>query len=173
MLNDCYNVTQIIKLLTICIFHLQSNGLVKRGKGCFAINLTVPEIKVLILLSYFVVFGIVSLVNLTITLNEANPFIDDLFKYFACQLNGYDPKCEKFRRQLEKHLKPELNGSSFLLLGLITWVHILIATKAHDYKWLMQKMMSCYHSVVKVPLCEAGAVLSINKKPFGKASPDA
>ena len=116
---------------------MQSNGLVKRGKTCFAINFTVPEVKVLILLSYFVVFGIVSLVNLTITLNEANPFLDDLFKYFACQLGGYNPKCEDFRQQFEKHLKPGLNGSTYLLLGLITWIHILIATKAQDYKWLM------------------------------------
>ena len=151
----------------LCVYYLQSNnGLFKRGKGCFVIKFSVPEIKILILLSYFVVFGIVSLVNLTITINEAEPFLDDLFNYFACQLGGYDPQCEDFRRQFEKHLKPGLNGTSILLLGLITWVHILIATKAQDYKWLMQKLISFYHLIGKVLLREV--VSSSNKNPSCK-----
>ena len=129
-----------------------------------------PEIKILILLSYFVVFGIVSLVNLTVTLNEADPFLEDLFNYFACHLSGYDPKCEQFRRQFEKHLKPGLNGTSYFLLGLYTWVHILIATKAQDFKWFRQRIVSFYHLIVKVPLHEATS--STNKDPTNNISPD-
>ena len=126
--------------------------MLKRENGCFAIKFSVPEIKVLILLSYFIVFGIVSLVNLTITINEADPFLHDLFNYFTCQLGGYNPECEEFRRQFEKHLKPGLNGACYILLGLNTWVHILIATKAQDYKWLIQKIASLYHFIAKIPL---------------------
>ena len=133
-----------------------------------------PEIKILILLSYFIVFGIVSLVNLTITLNEADPFLDDLLNYFACQLGGYNPKCEDFRRQFEKHLKPGLNGASYLLLGLNTWVHILIATKAQDYKWLVQKTVSFYRGlIVKISYALHRVAPSINKKSSSKSPPDA
>ena len=129
-----------------------------------------PEIKILILLSYFAVFGIVSLVNLTITLNEADPFLDDLLNYFACQLGGYNPKCEEFRRQLEKHLKPGLNSASILFLGLSTWVHILIATKAQDYQLLMQKAAALYHSL----MVKIQAIVSSTKKTTScKFSPDA
>ena len=131
-----------------------------------------PEIKILILLSYFIVFGIVSLVNLTITLNEADPFLDDLFNYFACQLSGYNPNCEDFRRQFEKHLKPGLNGAAYLLLGLNTWVHILIATKAQDYKWLMQRVVSFYNAlIVKISLHRIAP--STNKNSSSKSPPDA
>ena len=155
------------------IFYPQSkNGLLKREGGCFAIKLSVPEIKILILLGYFIVFGIVSLVNLTITLNEADPFLDDLLNYFACQLGGYNPECEEFRRQFEKHLKPGLNGASYLLLGLNTWVHILIATKAQDYRWLMQKIASLYHLIAKIPL-QITASSSSSTKASSKSSPSA
>ena len=134
-----------------------------------------PEIKILILLGYFIVFGIVSLVNLTITLNEADPFLHDLLNYFACQLGGYKPECEEFRREFEKHLKPGLNGTTILLIGLYTWVHVLIATKAHDYKWLNQKMVSFYHLIVKAPPSppEAAATSATNKISPDKSSPDA
>ena len=142
----------------MCCYLQSNNGLFKRGSGCFIIKFSVPEIKILILLSYFIVFGIVSLVNLTITINEADPFLHDLLNYFTCQLDGYNPECEEFRRQFEKHLKPGLNGTSYLLIGLCTWVHVLIATKAQDYKWLNQKVVSLYHSVVKAsPSNEAAA----------------
>lgn len=158
---------------------MQSNGFFKREKGCFIINFTVPEVKILILLSYFLVFGIVSLVNISITINEANAFLDDLFKYFACQLGGYNPKCEEFRQQFEKHLKPGLNGANYALIGLITWVHILIATKAQDYKWLRQKAASCYHylinkvSVNKTPTISCEATCSTTKRSFfSKSSPN-
>lgn len=114
-------------------------------------------------------FGIVSLVNVTITINEADPFLDDLFKYFACQLSGYDPKCEEFRQQFEQHLKPGLNGASYLLLGLNTWVHILIATKRQDYQWLMQKAVSWYRMIIKVPLSIVSS--STNKDSSNKSPP--
>jgi len=100
----------------------------------------VPEVKILILLSYYIIFGIVQLINITITINEANPFRDDLFKYFACQLGGYDPMCEDIRRQFEKHLKPGLNGVSYFLFAFITWVHLLFAITGEDVKWLIQKV---------------------------------
>ena len=153
--------------------YLQSNnGLFKRGSGCFIIKFSVPEIKVLILLSYFIVFGIVSLVNLTITINEADPFLHDLLNYFTCQLGGYNPECEEFRRQFEKHLKPGLNGTSYLLIGLYTWVHVLIATKAQDYKWLNQKIVPFYHSIVKAPPSNEAAAASATTTATNKKAPD-
>ena len=146
----------------------------KRGSGCFIIKISVPEIKILVLLGYFIVFGVVSLVNLTITLNEADPFLHDLLNYFACQLGGYKPECEEFRRQFEKHLKPGLNGTSYLLTGLYTWVHVLIAIKAQDYKWLNQKIVAFYHLIVKTtPGREAAVTSTTNKSTPDKSTPDA
>ena len=133
----------------VCI--LQSSGLFKRGKTyCNFINFSVPEVKILILLSYFIIFGIMTLVNFSVSINEANPFLDDLFRYFACQLGGLNPDCEDIRRQFEGHLKPELNGTTYLLTGLITWVYLLFAIQAQHVKKLVQRIISCYHDGAKL-----------------------
>ena len=81
-----------------------------------------------------------SLANFSVTINEADPFLDYLFRYFTCQLGGFDPMCEDIRQQFEKHLKPELNGVTYLLFGLITWVYLLFAIESHDVKKLMRKI---------------------------------
>ena len=123
-----------------------------------------PEVKLFLLLSYYIVFGVVQLVIITIGINEANPFRDDLFKYFACQLSGYDPVCEDIRRQFEKHLKPELNGVSYFLFACITWIHLLFAIKGEDVKWLIQKVISYYRLIAKAPLHKVGSSNNLSGK---------
>ena len=95
------------------------------------------------------ILGIMTLVNFSVTINEANPFLDDLFRYFACQLGGLNPVCEDIRQQFERHLKPELNATTFLLTGLITWVYLLFGIKTQHVKKLIQRITSCYHGSAK------------------------
>ena len=68
-----------------------------------------------------------------------------------------------------EHLKPGLIGASYLLLGLNTWVHILIATKAQDYKWLMQRVVSFYNALI----LKNNVIRIVNKKSSSKFPPDA
>ena len=142
---------------------MQRHGLFKRGKGC-CINFSVPEVKVLILLSFFIVFGIISLATFSVTINEADPFLDDLFRYFTCQLGGFDPMCEDIRRQFEKHLKPGLNGVTFLLIGSITWVYLLFAIQSRDVKKLARKITICYYGSTKVSSPETSSTSNKSDK---------
>ena len=133
----------------LCIYYtLQYAGLHKRGKTC-SVFFSIPEVKILILLSFYILYGTILLTYVTIAIDEAIPFQNDLFKYLECQLTGYDPVCEDMRHQLEKHLKPGLYGLSYFLSAFITWVNLLFAIKGEDVKWLIQKLMSCYHLIVK------------------------
>ena len=134
---------------------LQSFGLFKQGKG-YCINFSVPEVKILILLSYFIIFGIVTLVNFSVSINEANPFLDDLFKYFACQLGGFDPMCEDIRRQFERHLKPELSGATYFLMGLTTCVYLLFMIRVitQNVKRLVHRMTLYCCASTKLPSFE-------------------
>ena len=91
-----------------------------------------------------------SLANFSVTINEVNPFLNDLFRYFVCQLGGFDPMCEDIRRQFEKHLNPELNDVTYLLIGLITWVYLLFAIQSHDVKTLARKITMYYCGSTKV-----------------------
>ena len=91
-----------------------------------------------------------TLVNFSVTVNQANPFLDDLFRYFACQLGGFDPVCEDIRRQFEKHLKPELNGANYFLFGLISWIYLLFTIQEQHIKKLIQIIRQCYHASTRV-----------------------
>ena len=123
---------------------LQNYGLFKRGK-VHCINFSVPEVKILILLSYFIILGTLSLVNFTVSIKNTSLFLDDVYRYFACQLSGINPECEVIRQHFEKHLKPELNGATSFTLGLIPWVYLLFIIQGQDVKRLLQRITLCYN----------------------------
>ena len=120
-----------------------------RKKMLHNLNFSVPEVKILILLSTFIIFGVVLSAFYSSTVYQANPLMDDLNKYFACQLGGFDPMCEDIRRQFEKHLQPELSALTYLLMGIITVVYLLFAIQAQDIKKLIQRIRSCFMLVYK------------------------
>ena len=119
----------------------QNNALFQRDKCHCVVDFSVPEVKILLLLSYFIVFGVVSLVNFTFAAINLNPFLDDLYRYFLCELGGNNPLCEDIRRDFESHLNPELNFVTFVLLAMLTWVHLLFAIQFQDIKKLMQRVL--------------------------------
>jgi len=112
-------------------------------------DFSVPEVKILLLLSYFIILGVVSLVNFTFSINDLNPFLDDLFRYFVCELGGDSPLCADIRQEFESHLKPGLNSTTFVLLALITWVHLLFAIQIQDVKKLIQRILLHYCAYFK------------------------
>ena len=101
-----------------------------------------PEVKILILLSNFIIFGLVVLVNFSYSITENNSYLEHLYEYFTCQLGGFDPMCEDIRRQFEKHLQPELTALTYLLMGSIT------AIQTQDVKKLIQGIRSHFHASV-------------------------
>jgi len=127
-------------------FLMQTYGLVKNEKGSCNLHFSVPEIKILLLLSYFIAFGVITLVNFSIGISEADGFYYDLLVYFECNLVGSDPRCEVYRQKFEEHLKPGLNATTFIMLGLLPWVHLLFAIQAHDVKQLIKKVLTWCHA---------------------------
>ena len=142
--KPCYTVCIVL----YCIIVLQNYGLLRQGKHS-CINFSVPEVKILIILSCYGIFVVLSLVNTSVTLYEANPFLDDLLRYFACQLGGLNPMCEDIRREFEKHLKPGLNGATYFSLGFFSWLYLLFAIQGQDIKRLSQGIASCYNAIAK------------------------
>ena len=141
----------------MCVFYLQNvAGLHNKEKACL-VFFTVPEVKILIILSYYTVFGVVQLLDGAIRINESVPFWEDLLTYFKCQLTGYDPMCEDIRRQFEMHTNPGLDFLSHIVLAFITWVNLLFAIKGEDVKWLGQKVMLSCNLIVKGALHKAGS----------------
>jgi len=80
----------------------------------------------LLLLAYFIAFGIMALATLTVVVDNSDDFVHDLVRYSECNLFGYDPKCEDIRRDFEKHTSAGLICSTYLILGFLSWVHLLL-----------------------------------------------
>ena len=138
----------IIQYHHLCVFIvLQNHGLVKRGNNC--INFTVPEVKILIIVSCFIICGTLSLAHLGIAINDTELLLDDIFKYITCQLGGYNPMCEDIRHQFEKHLHLELDIVTFLSLGVLSWVYLLFAVQVQDIKKVLKGMATFCHAIAK------------------------
>ena len=112
-----------------------------------------PEVKILIVVSCFIVFATVALVNTSLHARESEALLDGIIRYIICQLGGYNPMCEDIRRQFEKHLYPEVSLATALCLGLLSWIYLLFAIQVQDVKRILQGIMSCYHGIAKVLSC--------------------
>ena len=138
----------IIQYHHLCVFIvLQNYGLIKQGNNC--INFTVPEVKILILLSCFIITGTLALAHLGIAINDTELLLDGIFKYITCQLGGYNPMCEDIRHQFEKYLHPELSVAAALSFGLLSWVYLLFAVQVQDIKRVLQGMATFCHAIAK------------------------
>jgi len=116
-----------------------------------SVAFNVPEIKILFLSCYFVVFGVITLINVSIGIRDSDIILDKLFIYFTCQAAGYNgpDTCVKERDDLESYLKPELNAASYILLGLLPWSNLMYAIQAKDVKKVIQKLTAYRWHIVQ------------------------
>jgi len=105
-------------------------------------SFSVPEVKMLLLLSYYVIAGVVSLISFTIGIENVDLILEQLINYFNCHLGGNDPMCEEFRRQFEDYSNSKLGIISNFLTALITWVNLLFAIHTQDVKWIIRRIKS-------------------------------
>ena len=108
--------------------------------GC--ISFSAPEVKMLLLLSYYVIAGVVSLISFTIGIETADIILEQLINYFNCHLGGNDPMCEEFRQRFEDYSDSKLSIISNFLTALITWVNLLFAIHTQDVKWIIRRIKS-------------------------------
>jgi len=104
-------------------------------------------VKILILSCYFIIFGIVTLTNLSISIRDADIILDRLLDYFYCQARGYSANntCYAEYDKLESYLKPDLNSATFILLGFVPWSNLLFAIRVSDIKKVILKV-TCFYS---------------------------
>lgn len=111
------------------------------------IKFSVPEVKILILLCYFIIFGIITLINISITNRDSNVILDRMLDYFDCQARGSsaDNMCSEEFDELDSYSKSELNGVTYILLCFIPWSNLLFAIKFSHIKIAIQKVLTAIH----------------------------
>jgi len=96
---------------------------------------------------FFIIFGVVALINLSISIRDTDIILDRLLVYFACQAKGYnaDNTCSAEYNNLEMVLKPELNTATYFLLGLVPWSNFLFVIQVSDIKKAIHKVKIMCH----------------------------
>ena len=92
------------------------------------------------------VLGVIILVSSSVATLESDSVSDDINRYFVCQLGGYNPMCEDFRREFERHLHPGLLAVTYIFIGLISTMHILFVIQAEHVKKLIHRFRLCFHA---------------------------
>ena len=107
--------------------------------------------KVFLILSYIVGFGIIALITLGINVRDSEIITETLLKYILCQLPGLNNgnSCTAMRDKIESHLQIELNSVTNLLLGLLPWVILLLAVQFTDIKNALRKVGSACQQFCK------------------------
>ena len=125
-----------VKFALIC--HIQRKQLLKKESSKFfcSIKFGVPEVKVFLLLSYYVVFGIMAVVALSINVRNSEFITETLLEYIICQVVDFTNvnSCTVIRDEIESHLQIELNSATYIMMGLLPWVILLLAVQFTDVK---------------------------------------
>ena len=89
-----------------------------------------------------------ALINLSISIRDADIILDKLLNYIACQARGYSTSntCYEEYEELDSYLKPELNSATYFLLGLVPWSNLLFAIQVTDIKRAFNKVVRLYSS---------------------------
>ena len=89
-----------------------------------------------------------ALINLSISIRDADIILEKSLDYFACQARGYndDNTCYAEYEEMESLLKPELNSATYFLLGLLPWSNLLFAIQVSDIKKLIHRVTRMYNS---------------------------
>ena len=84
-----------------------------------------------------------ALTTLTVLADKSEYLINDVFRYSACNLFGYDPKCEDIRNDFEKHKLPGLINSTIPLLGFLSWMHLLYVIQVEHIQRAAKWIKAC------------------------------
>ena len=92
------------------------------------------EVKVFILLCYYVVLGVVVVTSYTSTAGDAtvNSFSVELARYFLCEITGVTPGKVCSRQGFEPFINPAFSIAGYMLAGLYPLVNLIFAINLSD-----------------------------------------
>ena len=108
-----------------------------------------PEVKMLILLCYFVVYTAVLSALIVVSIEYVDPLIEGIFGYFLCQLNGQNPNCDTLQMQFRQYLRPQLASTTFLMTGFINWIYLIFPIHYKDIEYIVLKATTRVHRLYK------------------------
>lgn len=108
-------------------------------------DITIAETKILFVLCYYVVFGVITLAYFGYTTADQEDFVNGIKSYFTCEASGQRPNSTPCDPDLYlQYNNPELGATTYLLMGLITTANFIFVI---NWKFTKDKMMSCFRTI--------------------------
>ena len=88
------------------------------------------------------------LINFSINIRDTDIILDRLLDYFACQSSGYsaDHTCSAEYDRFRSYLQPQLNSTTYALLGFLPWFNLLFTVQVSNIKKAIQNVLNLYCS---------------------------
>ena len=100
--------------------HLKHQGIFRTKKQ--SLPLTVAERKILFVLCYYALFGVISLIYFGITSLEQNNFIAALLEYFECNVFGENTECKPC---FQDYTYPAIKSVCYLVMSCIPLANLV------------------------------------------------
>ena len=125
---------------TIMLFSsLQQHFLAKIHKIRINLNWAL-EVKLLVVLGYYVILGAAVLTIFTYSLSTRSEFLSNLIEYLNCEGKGLST-CTNERNKIEKSVYPIPTAIAFVILGFFPTVNLIFIVKIRE---LRNKLMCCH-----------------------------
>jgi len=104
------------------------------------LKLTTPEVKMLALLCFFLVFGISNTIYFSLYARNYEFLMSLATEYAVCQANGRNDSCEVIKDEIQGYRYHGLANACYFLMGLLTVANLLFAIHVKQLKGQMRKL---------------------------------
>ena len=95
-----------------------------------------PEMKILIVLCYYVLSAVIALISFTLSTKNSEQFVSRLLDHFDCEMHGQDPEnpmaCD--RNDFRQFSSPELAALVAALFSLFPVVNLVYVVNIKELK---------------------------------------
>ena len=98
------------------------------------LRLTTAEVKVVVLLCFFLMFGVVNAIYFSLYARSYDFVLSLALEYTICQSTGHNNSCEVHKDKIEENRYHGLANASYFLMGLLTISNVLFAIHMKQLK---------------------------------------
>ena len=130
-------------IVLLCFFQQHGVFTVKKNSSS-PFKIGAPERKILIAFSYYIVATLFALTTFTLSTRASEPSIQQLFAYFACEVQGVNPAeqtaCDE-SHNFRQYSNLEVTSVAFVLLNLFPTMTLAYALNVQKMK---EKCVMCW-----------------------------
>ena len=118
----------------------KASSATKNQCKCNILELTTPEFKLLLLFSYYVLFGVLFLTTSTLIVRNYDDIYEAMEQYSVCQASGDTDRCDYIRDELDTLNYPGLLNTCYILMAILNITNLIFVLQFRDIKYQVKKL---------------------------------